>query len=240
MKTLETQYRELGAGRLFRLVWLAALVLGSGFGAAGWIWPAHEIPLLLVPAILCGALGISLGWLGPPVVGIYPPRPTQGNFWVRLLDRKPESNVGQLDLFESMVPDLSARRKVHRILTDKGEIRVLHVERFLELLVSRTMDAADNATEHAMALAWKKCCDELAPELQPHMTKIFRETFKADMNGNIIRLLSRVGDNIVAELVPEAEAVNTESSVFALEPEPQMPAPPVRSKTRGGRKSGER
>jgi len=224
--SIADQYRAI-----FRWLRWSAAALAIGFGISAIVWPEYSKPLLIIPAILGGIGGMAIGWLFVPDFSDKAEREVRDAFWLRLIE-KPESNVNQLDLFEQMVPDSGARRKVYKIITDKGEIRVLHVERFLELLVARTLDDAGRASDHAMAVAWQRCCEGIDPEHRPVLGKIFRETFKADVNGNIIRLLAKQGNQIIAELVPAAEPLNDEQHPFALRP---IDPPPAKTRRKSGK-----
>ena len=94
---------------------------------------------------------------------------------------------------------------------------MLHVERFIELLVSGAMKEMDRATEHSLAVAFQRTCGELRPELVPLLDKTFRELVKDDLNGNIITIISRVGAGIVRDLGASLEPVVESEEPFMLE-----------------------
>jgi hypothetical protein len=198
-------------------VWRGAAALALCFGTAAAVWPEYDKPLISVPVIAAAVAGIVLGWIGAGRNREELVRDFTSNFWLRLHVEEP-TNIEAVDLFEQIVPDLHDRRKIYRLETTRGEIYLLHAQRFVELLVSRSMDDLDKASEHAMALAWQRSFGEQRPELAPLLGKAFRETFKADLSGSMVKIISRVGDKLVQELAAAAEPKPpTTEAPFALE-----------------------
>jgi hypothetical protein len=204
----------LRSQRIFRWLRHGIVFAALGFGISSTIWPQYTVPLIVTLIVIAGVVGAVFGWTLPNPEGSGDST-FSSNLWVRLADRQ-ESDIHQPDLFNKIVPDVAARRKVYRIETDKGPIRILHIERFLELLVTRSLDDAGKITDHALGMAWRKCCNDLDPELQPVFNAIFREAFKMDMNGNVIRLISRVGEKLIAELRPEEKLPSQGDAPFHL------------------------
>jgi len=211
--------------------WLrwASLVAAMGFGISATVWKQYEIPLLAVPLIMATVAGAAVGWIGSGHGREEILREFYSNFWLRIQVGKSPS-VSSLDLFEELVPDIRDRRKIHRFRTTQGEIYVLNVERFMEVLVSRSMDDLNRATEHALAVAWQRTCGSLRPEIDPLLSKNFREVFKGNLSGSIVELLSNVGSGIINELSAEAEPVAENTDPFELEALPSKPPKKPRKK----------
>jgi hypothetical protein len=164
--------------------------------------------------------GVILGWIGAGRSRQEFVREFTSNFWLRLQTSAATKSIASVDIFEDMVPDAGDRRKVHRIRTTDGEIYLLHIQRFVELLVSRAMDDADSATEHALGVAWHRCVGELRPDLDPVLSKGFREAFKADLASSMIAMIHRSGTDLIEELSAIGERQERVESVdqpFRLE-----------------------
>jgi len=132
------------------------------------------------------------------------PMPFHSNFWLQLKKVR-KNNPTQLDLFEFMVEDREDRRKVQIVPSPKGDIYVLSAERFQEILLDRTMEHMDKATEHALAVAFKRHGGQLQNEARELLRKQFRETIKDDVRGNLVKLLCNKGAEIISELVKDVE-----------------------------------
>ncbi len=201
---------------VFSKIWKAALLLAVCFGASATIWPQYDKPLIAVPLVTAAAAGLVLGWIGAGRNREELVREFTSNFWLRLTAK--QETITAVDLFEQMVPDLRDRRKVYRLQTSEGSIYVLHVQRFVELLVSRTMNDISKAAEHAIAVAWHRSFGELRPDLVPILDKAFREAFKGDLSGNVISSIARAAENLVQELGSIAEPKDISlSEPFKLE-----------------------
>ncbi len=151
------------------------------------------------------------------------------DFWLQIRRHKP--SAGQLNLFEQMVPDTTERRKLFRMKTDRGEILLINAERFQELLVSRVVDDADKATDHALATAWHRGGGPDNPELECLIRKTFRDVVKADFRGNFVRLVSQVGEKILMELLLEAKQAEEDAAGGPFRLEPVLPPSRGRKKS---------
>lgn len=210
---------------VFSIAWKVTAVLALCFGASAAVWPEYEKPLIVVPFAIAGVAGLTLGWIGAGRNREQLVRDFTSNFWLRLTAT--EETITAVDLFEQMVPDLHDRRKIYRLQTTEGQIYVLHVQRFIELLVSRTMDDIGKATDHALALAWHRSFGDLRPELRPILDKAFREGFKGDLSGNVIKSVARAAEGLLNELGTIAEPKDLSvSEPFRLEP--MSPLSPIR------------
>lgn len=203
-------------GQVFAWIRWSSLAGAVGFGCAAVVWKQYEVPLVIVPLIMAAVGGAVIGWLGaskrrPDVL-----REFSSNFWVKIMVEG-ERNITELDLFEKLVPDLCERRKIHRMRTTLGEIYVLNADRFVELLVSRSMDELNLAVEHALGVAWNRSCGASRPEMQRLLSKNFREAFKGDLSGNVVKLISKVGEKVTRELAAEAEPIREDAETFKLE-----------------------
>ncbi|MFL6520166.1 MAG: hypothetical protein ACJ8NS_08095 [Chthoniobacterales bacterium] len=227
----EAYYRQV-----FRWVFRGAIALGVCFGGAAAFWPEYNRPLLSVPIVAAGVAGMVLGWLGAGRYREEFVREFTSNFWLRLQTSEATKNIAAVDVFEHMVPDAGDRRKIHRIKTTDGELYLLHVQRFIELLVSRSMDDADSATEHALGVAWNRCVGELRPDLDPVLSKAFREAFKSDLAASMIAMIHRSGAQLVEELSAIGEREDRIQAVdqpFKLEPmTPTSKTPRTRGRPR--------
>jgi hypothetical protein len=130
----------------------------------------------------------------------------RSDFWLRLRGLKSKKkNTGQIDMFEQIVPEISDRKRVFKITTTQGELFVVSADHFQDLLVTRATDDIDRATEHALGVAWKSIPVSVRPELCAILNKIVREVIKNDMRGSIVKMLSHIGENVLAELEESPE-----------------------------------
>lgn len=220
MTTAGEQYLEVPEAfyrNVFSWIWRVAIALALAFGISATVWPEYEKPLIVVPLAAAGVGGAILGWIGAGRYREEIVREFTSNFWLQLKSTD-DRDISAVDLFEEVVPDLKDRRKIYRLRTTQGKVYILHIQRFIELLVTRSMDEVATAAEHAIVLSWQRCLGELRPDLTPMMNKTFREVFKGDISGSFLAIISRVGDKLAKELAETAEPEEISTEPFTLEP----------------------
>jgi hypothetical protein len=198
-----------------------SVFFGAIFPHAGWI--------MTLPFVVGAATGILIGIFLPASDSDLPSIESEisevevgdevsfhSDFYAAL--QKPKKpTIGQLDLFEQIVEDPSERRKIGRIITQKGQMFVVQCTRFQDLLVSRIVDDIDKATDHALAVAMRRHVKSVDPQRESLFRRSFRETVKSDFRGSVARLIARVGDKVINELRKEAASVEQEKGDFRLE-----------------------
>ena len=152
--------------------------------------------------------------------GAHFPAAFRSDFWLQL-KRFKKRTPSQLDMFENMVEDDTPRRRVQILPTPTGDIFVLNAQRYHEVLLDRMLENVDKATEHALAVAFKTHGTRLSSDdIATLLSKLFRETVKNDFRGNVAKLLSKIGEEIIVELIESAEPQTKEQTPR------KKPAPP--------------
>ncbi|MGA2137523.1 MAG: hypothetical protein ABSH14_01550 [Verrucomicrobiia bacterium] len=130
------------------------------------------------------------------------------------IKRRKRVPKGQLS-FDGLVVEVRPTRKAQFATDDTGkEILIVDCDRFVGMLVSRLIEDADKAAEHALAVAWQrfgKAAGEHSDIKIFIEDKTVREAIKSDFRGNILTIIAHSGEKIVKELLKDAEEKATAS-----------------------------
>ncbi len=123
---------------------------------------------------------------------------------------QPEAEESGQEIFEFLKKPRKKISKTARIIKDDSgdEIYIIDGERFVTLLLSRLLPAADKVTEvsllHALQRYWEM--ETHSVELERFLNdKTVQEVIKSDFRGNTVQTINRCGEAIIREMVKEAK-----------------------------------
>jgi len=122
----------------------------------------------------------------------------------------PETQEAGQETFEFLKKPRRKTIKTARIIKDDSgdEIYIIDGERFVTLLLSRILPAADKVTEVSLLHALQRYgeMDAHSVELARFLNdKTVQEVIKSDFRGNTVQTINRCGEAIIREMVKEAK-----------------------------------
>ena len=178
--------------------------------------PFADLPQWTVTIPVC--LGIGLGvFLCYRAGQNFQMKDFRSDFWLKLRGSKSRKTKGQLDMFDEVVPETADRKRICRITTNEETLYLVSADHFQDLLVSRTTDDIDRATEHALGVAWKSIPASMRPDLSALLHNTVRDVIKNDMRGSMVKMISHIGEGVLSDL-EESPEVESQGGPFKLEP----------------------